>query len=237
MANQIHSSKFQDKIERNIFVMLLVTMALLSVGGIVEIVPLFYLKDTMEHNKHPEVMWDRKDGQSLNDWAPGAGVRPYKALELMGREVYIREGCYLCHSQMIRPFRDEKERYGHYSLASESMYDHPFQWGSKRTGPDLARVGGKYSDDWHFRHLRAPRDVVPESVMPNYPWLEKNRVDGQRTANTMSAMRTIGVPYTDADIASAAGEVEGKSEMQAMVAYLQVLGTMVKFDDNIDYRE
>lgn len=237
MSNQIHSSRFQDKIERNIFVMLLVTMALLSVGGIVEIVPLFYLKDTMEHNKHPEVMWDRQDGQSLNDWTPGAGVRPYKALELMGREVYIREGCYLCHSQMIRPFRDEKERYGHYSLASESMYDHPFQWGSKRTGPDLARVGGKYSDDWHFRHLRAPRDVVPESVMPNYPWLEKNMVDGQRTANTMSAMRTIGVPYTDADIASAAGEVEGKNELQAMVAYLQVLGTMVKFDDNIDYRE
>ena len=237
MANQIHSTKFQDKIERNIFVMLLVTMALLSVGGIVEIVPLFYLKDTMEHNKHPEVMWDRKDGQSLNDWEAGAGVRPYKALELMGREVYIREGCYLCHSQMIRPFRDEKERYGHYSLASESMYDHPFQWGSKRTGPDLARVGGKYSDDWHFRHLRAPRDVVPESVMPNYPWLEKNRVDGQRAANTMSAMRTIGVPYTDADISSAAGEVEGKNELQAMVAYLQVLGTMVKFDDNIDYRE
>ncbi|MBI3187811.1 MAG: cytochrome-c oxidase, cbb3-type subunit II, partial [Gammaproteobacteria bacterium] len=216
---------------------LLVTMALLSVGGIVEIVPLFYLKDTMEHNKHPEVMWDRKDGQSLNDWAPGDGVRPYKALELMGREVYIREGCYLCHSQMIRPFRDEKERYGHYSLASESMYDHPFQWGSKRTGPDLARVGGKYSDDWHYRHLRAPRDVVPESVMPNYPWLEKNTVNGQRAADTMRAMRTIGVPYTDADIASAAVEVEGKNELQAMVAYLQVLGTMVKFDESIDYRE
>jgi cytochrome c oxidase cbb3-type subunit II len=237
MANQIHSTRFQDKIERNIFVMLLVTMALLSVGGIVEIVPLFYLKDTMEHNKHPEVMWDRKDGQSLNDWAPGDGVRPYKALELMGREVYIREGCYLCHSQMIRPFRDEKERYGHYSLASESMYDHPFQWGSKRTGPDLARVGGKYSDDWHYRHLRAPRDVVPESVMPNYPWLEKNTVNGQRAADTMRAMRTIGVPYTDADIASAAVEVEGKNELQAMVAYLQVLGTMVKFDESIDYRE
>jgi cytochrome c oxidase cbb3-type subunit II len=237
MANQIHSTRFQDKIERNIFVMLLVTMALLSVGGIVEIVPLFYLKDTMEHNKHPEVMWDRKDGQSLNDWAPGDGVRPYKALELMGREVYIREGCYLCHSQMIRPFRDEKERYGHYSLASESMYDHPFQWGSKRTGPDLARVGGKYSDDWHYRHLRAPRDVVPESVMPNYPWLEKNTVNGQRAAETMRAMRTIGVPYTDADIASAAVEVEGKNELQAMVAYLQVLGTMVKFDESIDYRE
>lgn len=237
MANQIHSSKFQDKIERNVFIMLLVTMVLVSVGGIVEIVPLFYLKSTMEHNKYPEVVWQRQDGQSLNDWTAGAGVRPYKPLELMGREVYIREGCYLCHSQMIRPFRDEKERYGHYSLASESMYDHPFQWGSKRTGPDLARVGGKYSDDWHIRHLRAPRDVVPESVMPNYPWLEMNMVDGQRTADTMSAMRTVGVPYTDADIASAASEVDGKTEMQAVVAYLQVLGTMVKFDDSIDYRE
>ena len=237
MANKIHSTKFQDKIERNVFIMLLVTMLLVSVGGIVEIVPLFYLKDTMEHNKHPEVVWQRQDGQSLNDWTAGAGVRPYKPLELMGREVYIREGCYLCHSQMIRPFRDEKERYGHYSLASESMYDHPFQWGSKRTGPDLARVGGKYSDDWHYRHLRAPRDVVPESVMPNYPWLEKNMVDGQRTADTMSAMRTVGVPYTDADISSAASEVDGKNELQAVVAYLQVLGTMVKFDDSIDYRE
>jgi cytochrome c oxidase cbb3-type subunit 2 len=203
----------------------------------VEIVPLFYLKDTMEHNKHPEVMWDRQEGQSLNDWTPGTGVRPYKPMELMGREVYIREGCYLCHSQMIRPFRDEKERYGHYSLASESMYDHPFQWGSKRTGPDLARVGGKYSDDWHFRHLRAPRDVVPESVMPNYPWLENNMIDAQRTADTMSAMRTLGVPYTDADIASASSEVEGRNELQAVVAYLQVTGTMVKFDDSIDYRE
>jgi len=237
MANQIHSTKFQDKMERNVFIMLIVTMLLVSVGGIVEIVPLFYLKDTMEHNKHPEVVWQRQDGQSLNDWTAGAGVRPYKPLELMGREVYIREGCYLCHSQMIRPFRDEKERYGHYSLASESMYDHPFQWGSKRTGPDLARVGGKYSDDWHSRHLRAPRDVVPESVMPNYPWLENNMVNGQRTADTMSAMRTIGVPYTDADIASAASEVEGKNELQAVVAYLQVLGTMVKFDNSIDYRE
>ena len=155
----------------------------------------------------------------------------------MGREIYIREGCYLCHSQMIRPFRDEKERYGHYSLASESMYDHPFQWGSKRTGPDLARVGGKYSDEWHTRHLIAPRDVVPESVMPNYPWLEKANINAERTVTTMKAMRTLGVPYTDADIASAASEVEGKNELQAVVAYLQVLGTMVKFDDSIDYRE
>jgi len=237
MAEQIHSTKVQDKIERNVFVMLIVTMIVLSVGGIVEIVPLFYLKDTMEHNNHPEVVWERKDGQSLADWNAGDGVRPYTALELAGREVYIREGCFLCHSQMIRPFRDEKERYGHYSLASESMYDHPFQWGSKRTGPDLARVGGKYSDDWHYRHLRAPRDVVPESVMPNYPWLERNAIDGQRAADTMSAMRIVGVPYTDADISAAADEVKGKNELQAIVAYLQVLGTMVKFDETKDYRK
>lgn len=237
MSDQAQSGKLQDKMERNVFVFLIVTMILVSVGGIVEIVPLFYLKDTMEHNKHPEVVWTRQDGQTLNDWQPGDGVRPYKPLELAGRSVYIREGCYTCHSQMIRPFRDEKERYGHYSLASESMYDFPFQWGSKRTGPDLARVGGKYSDDWHYRHLRAPRDVVPESVMPNYPWLENNAVSAQGTADIMRAMRTLGVPYTDADIESAASEVEGKNELQAVVAYLQVLGTMVKFDSSIDYRQ
>jgi len=236
MSDKYHSTKFQDKIERNVFLMLIVTLVILSVGGIVEIVPLFYLKDTMEHNKNPEIVWDRQAGQTLNDWQAGDGVRPYKPLELMGREVYIREGCYLCHSQMIRPFRDENERYGHYSLASESMYNHPFQWGSKRTGPDLARVGGKYSDEWHVLHLRAPRDVVPESVMPNYPWFEKGMIDGERTVKTMEAMRMVGVPYTDADIASGAEEVKGKTEMQAIVAYLQVLGTMVKFDESKDYR-
>lgn len=236
MADQIHSTKFQDKIERNIFVMLVAVMLLLSVGGIVEIVPLFYLDETMEHNQHKEVLWDRQDSQSLTDWKAGDGVRPYTGLELAGREAYIREGCYLCHSQMIRPFRDEKERYGHYSLASESMYDHPFQWGSKRTGPDLARVGGKYSDDWHYRHMRAPRDMVPESVMPNYPWLEKTVVDGARVTKTMEVMRMVGVPYTDADIAQAADSVKNKNELQAMVAYLQVLGTMVKFDEGKDYR-
>ena len=236
MADQFHSTKLQDKVERNVFIMLIMLLVLLSVGGIVEIVPLFYLDETMEHNQNPEIVWDRKEGQSLNDWNPGDGVRPYKPLELMGREVYIREGCYLCHSQMIRPFRDENERYGHYSLASESMYDHPFQWGSKRTGPDLARVGGKYSDDWHELHLRAPRDVVPESVMPNYPWFDKNMIDGERTVTTMKAMRMVGVPYTDADIASGAEAVKDKSEMQAVVAYLQVLGTMVKFDETKDYR-
>ena len=228
--------KIQDKIEVNIVAMILVTAILVSVGGIVEIVPLFYLDETMEHNQHKEIMWQRKDGQTLDDWQAGDGVRPYKPLELMGRDVYIREGCYLCHSQMIRPFRDEKERYGHYSLASESMYDHPFQWGSKRTGPDLARVGGKYSDDWHLRHLRAPRDVVPESVMPNYPWLERATIDPDMTVKTMQAMRTVGVPYTDADIASASDQVKGKTEMQAVIAYLQVLGTMVKFEEGKDYR-
>ena len=237
MADKIYSTKFQDTIERNVFVMVFMLLIVLSVGGLVEIVPLFYLDDTMEHNKSPEVMWQRKDGDTLASWKAGDGVRPYTALELAGRDVYTREGCYLCHSQMIRPFRDEKERYGHYSLASESQYDHPFQWGSKRTGPDIARVGGKYSDDWHVRHLRAPRDVVPESVMPNYPWFEENMLDGVSVAKHMSAMRTIGVPYTDADIAAGASEVEGKTEMDAVVAYLQVLGTMVKFDEEKDYRE
>ena len=228
--------KIQDKIEVNIVMMILVTAILVSVGGIVEIVPLFYLDETMEHNQHKEIVWQRKAGQSLDDWQPGDGVRPYKPLELMGRDVFIREGCYLCHSQMIRPFRDEKERYGHYSLASESMYDHPFQWGSKRTGPDLARVGGKYSDDWHLRHLRNPRDVVPESVMPNYPWLEKNTIDPDMTVRTMNSMVIVGVPYTNEDVASAKAAVTGKTEMQAVIAYLQVLGTMVKFDEGKDYR-
>ena len=236
MSDKHHSTKFQDKIERNVFLMLIVTLLVLSVGGIVEIIPLFYLKDTFEHNKNPEILWDRQPDQSMADWSAGDGVRPYTPLELMGREIYIREGCYLCHSQMIRPFRDENERYGHYSLASESIYDHPFQWGSKRTGPDLARVGGKYSDEWHLLHLRAPRDVVPESVMPNYPWFDENMIDTERTETTMRAMRTVGVPYTDADIASAGEYVQNKTEMQAIIAYLQVLGTMVKFDETKDYR-
>jgi cytochrome c oxidase cbb3-type subunit 2 len=241
MADQIHSTKLQDKIERNAFLMLFMLLILLSVGGLVEIVPLFYLKGTMEHNKAPEVVWQNgvadADRKQLTEWKAGDGVRPYTALELAGRDVYIREGCYLCHSQMIRPFRDEKERYGHYSLASESMYDHPFQWGSKRTGPDLARVGGKYSDEWQKQHLRAPRSVVPESVMPNYPWLEKNAVDGAHITKAMRAMKTIGVPYTEADIAAGADSVKGKSELDAVVAYLQVLGTMVKFEEGKDYRE
>ena len=241
MADQIHSTKLQDKTERNVFVMILMLAVLVAIPGAVEIIPLFYLDDTMEHkraaNADKTIKWDRQEGQTLASWKAGDGVRPYTALELAGRDVYIRDGCYTCHSPMIRPFRDEKERYGHYSLASESMYDHPFQWGSKRTGPDLARVGGKYSDDWHIRHLLAPRSVVPESVMPNYPWLEKASVNGGHITKVMRAMQTIGVPYTEDDIADAATGVQGKTEMDAMVAYLQVLGTMVKFDDSHDYRD
>ena len=237
MANKIYSTKFQDKMERNVWALLLVLMLVLTVGGIVEIVPLYYLDDTMEHNARPEILWQPKEGQTLADWKPGDGIRPYTGLELWGRHVYIREGCYLCHSQMIRPFRDEKERYGHYSLASESIYDHPFQWGSKRTGPDLARLGGKYSDEWHVKHLIAPRSVVPESVMPNYPWFAENMLDVARVTAHLKGMQTVGVPYTDQDIATTAAEVEGKTEMDAMVAYLQVLGTMAKLDYGVVYRE
>ncbi len=237
MADKYYSTKLQDLAERSGLVMLLMLMVLLSIGGLVEIVPLFYLKDTMEYNKHPEILWQRKPGESMDKWKAGDGIRPYKPLELMGRMVYIREGCYLCHSQMIRPFRNEKERYGHYSLAAESMYDHPFQWGSKRTGPDLARVGGKYSDEWHRRHLTAPRSVVPESVMPDFPWLNKNKISVKETLATMRAMKIVGVPYTKQDFAEATASVKGKTEMDAMVAFLQVLGTMVHFDNNVDYRE
>lgn len=215
---------FQEKLEKNVWALVLATAIIVSVGGIVEIVPLFYLKTTFEDQVHPE-------------YEELSGVRPYEALELAGRDIYQREGCYLCHSQMIRPFRDEKDRYGHYSLAVESKYDHPFQWGSKRTGPDLARIGGKYSDDWHYQHLRAPRSVVPESVMPNYPWLEKATIDGNGIEKRVKAMKILGVPYTDEQINGAAASVEGKTEMQALVAYLQVLGTMVKFEPGRDYRD
>lgn len=237
MADKIYSTKFQDKMERNVWALLLTLMVILTVGGIVEIVPLYYLDDTMEHNARPEIVWQPKEGQTLADWQPGDGIRPYTGLELWGRHVYIREGCYLCHSQMIRPFRDEKERYGHYSLASESLYDHPHQWGSKRTGPDLARLGGKYSDEWHVKHLIAPRSVVPESVMPNYPWLSDATLDVARVTKHLKGMQALGVPYTDADITTTAAEVEGKTEMDAMVAYLQVLGTMAKLDYGVVYRE
>jgi cytochrome c oxidase cbb3-type subunit 2 len=235
--------------ERNIWALLVILALALSVGGLVEIVPLFYLKSTMEYNKFPEIVWNKDNpgsqpivevdakGDLKWNWKPGDGVRPYTALELAGRDVYQREGCYLCHSQMIRPFRDEKERYGHYSLASESMFDHPFQWGSKRTGPDLARVGGKYSDEWHRAHLRAPRSVVPESVMPNYPWLDKTMVNPSTIQAHMEGMRAIGVPYAEGDIEAAPKLVEGKTELDAVVSYLQVLGTMATLKDNVDYRE
>jgi cytochrome c oxidase cbb3-type subunit 2 len=238
---------FQEWMEVNIWGLLTFLALALSVGGLVEIVPLFYMKNTMEHNKHPELIWAKagvepivtvdEGGKAAWNWKPGEGVRPYTALELAGRDIYQREGCYTCHSQMIRPFRDEKERYGHYSLASESAFDHPFQWGSKRTGPDLARVGGKYSDEWQRQHMRAPRSVVPESVMPNYPWLDDAYVDGAKMQRHMRGLQTIGVPYADADIEAAPALVDSKTEMDALVAYLQVLGTMAALDENKAYRE
>ena len=236
MSNKVKPKSFQERFEVNAWALVIGLMLVLSVGGIVEIVPLFFMKSTFEYNKFPEILWQRQDGQTLKDHKPGDGVRPYRALELAGRDIYQREGCYLCHSQMIRPFRDEKDRYGHYSLASESMYDHPFQWGSKRTGPDIARLGGKYSDSWHRKHLRAPRSVVPESVMPNYPWLVETPLDTDITVR-MEAMKLMGVPYTEADIAEGPAEMEGKNEEDALVAYLQVMGTMAKLDDSKVYRE
>ncbi|MCC5796528.1 MAG: cytochrome-c oxidase, cbb3-type subunit II [Methylophaga sp.] len=214
----------QERLEQNVWGLMLATALVVSVGGIVQIVPLFYLQTTFEDQVFPEY-------EELQ------GVRPYTALELAGRDIYQREGCYLCHSQMIRPFRDEKDRYGHYSLAVESRYDHPFQWGSKRTGPDLARVGGKYSDEWQAQHLRDPRSVVPDSIMPAYPWLDNRTVDGERIERRVRAMRVLGVPYTDDDIRGAAEAVDGKTEMEALVAYLQVLGTMIQFEPGRDYRE
>ena len=196
-----------EKIETNNFLMIVLILLVVAVGGIVEIVPLFFQKSTTQ---------------------AVTGVKPYPALPLYGRDIYLREGCYNCHSQMIRPFRAETLRYGHYSVAGEFVYDHPFQWGSKRTGPDLHRVGGKYSDEWHRIHLNNPRDLVPESNMPAYPWLEKNLVDPSTLAPRMTALRRVGVPYTDDEIAAAAGEVKGKTEMDALVAYLQGLGLALK---------
>ncbi len=195
-----------EVVEKNVGLMALLIVIVISFGGLAEIVPLFFIKDTTE---------------------PVKGLKPYTALELEGRDVYVREGCYTCHSQMIRPFRAETERYGHYSVAGEFVYDHPFQWGSKRTGPDLARVGGRYSDEWHIAHLINPRDVVPESNMPSFPWLMDAVLTGEDTTAKLEAMRTLGVPYTDADIAGAADAVKGKTEMDALVAYLQNLGTAV----------
>ncbi|MDB4111271.1 cytochrome-c oxidase, cbb3-type subunit II [Yoonia sp.] len=224
-------------LERSPTLLLVSTLLVVSIGGIVEIAPLFYLEGTIEEVE---------------------GVRPYSPLELAGRDIYIREGCYTCHSQMIRPMRDEVERYGHYSLAAESMYDHPFQWGSKRTGPDLARVGGKYSDAWHLDHLIAPRSVVPESIMPGYAYLLNTQVNAEHTADLVSTHRFVGVPYTEEMVEVAAADVlaqgdpdtdayddllerypgaqirnfddaPGVSEMDALIAYLQMLGTTVDF--------
>ncbi len=196
-----------EAIEKNVGLLGVLTAIAISFGGLAEIVPLYFSGQVTE---------------------PAPGVEPYTALQLEGRDIYIREGCYTCHSQMIRPLRAETERYGHYSLAGESVYDHPFQFGSKRTGPDLARVGGRYSDEWHRIHLINPRDVVPESNMPGFPWLEQHTLDGTGTGAKMKALRAVGVPYTDEQIAAAADEVAGKTEMQALIAYLQGLGIASK---------
>ena len=222
MSGNDKPKSLQEKLELNIVALTIMIAITVSIGGIVMIVPLFYLDNTFEDSrKFPEL----------------EGVRPYTALELAGRDVYLREGCYLCHSQMVRPFRDEMERYGHYSLAVESKYDHPFQWGSKRTGPDLARVGGKYSDEWHRAHLLAPRSVVPESIMPSYPWLKEAVLDGEKVVSSMNGLRKVGVPYTDEEINGAKEAVAGKTELDATVAYLQCLGTMIKFEKGKAYRE
>lgn len=225
--------------EKNSILLVIGILVMVSIGGIIEIAPLFYLENTIEKVQ---------------------GMRPYSPLELAGRNIYLREGCYNCHSQMVRPLRDEVERYGHYSLAAESMYDHPFQWGSKRTGPDLARVGGKYSDEWHRAHMVDPRSVVPESIMPGYPFLAKTPLNYQKIADDLKANRSIGVPYSDEDVASALADIETQvnpdsdntdaflarypkaqvrdfdgnpemiSELDALIAYIQMLGTLVDFD-------
>ena len=238
----------QSFLESHAISLAIATLVVISIGGLVEIAPLFYLESTIEKVK---------------------GMRPYAPLELRGRDIYIREGCYLCHSQQIRSLRDEVERYGHYSLAVESMYDHPFQWGSKRTGPDLARVGGRYSDEWHRLHMHNPRSVVPESIMPSYPWLAKTPLDTHDIAARLKANRAVGVPYTDEQIAMATADLKTQvdpdadnldafltrypkaqvrdfdgnpdmiSELDAVIAYLQMLGTLVDFADyrdDADYR-
>ena len=199
--------KQHERVEKNVGLLALFMVIAVSIGGLVQIVPLFFQDMVNE---------------------PVDGLKPYTALQLEGRDIYIREGCVQCHSQMIRPFRAETERYGHYSVAGESVYEHPFLWGSKRTGPDLARVGGRYSDDWHRAHLYNPRNVVPESIMPAYPWLVQNTLDGKDTVAKLKAMRWLGVPYTDEDIEGAVAAVKGKTEMEAVVAYLQVLGTSIQ---------
>ncbi|GEK74603.1 MULTISPECIES: cytochrome-c oxidase, cbb3-type subunit II [Halomonas] len=194
-------------VEKNVGLLAVLVLVVISFGGLAEVVPLFFQKQTTE---------------------PVEGLEPLEPLELAGRDIYRREGCVGCHSQMIRPFRAETERYGHYSVAGESVYEHNFLWGSKRTGPDLARVGGRYSDDWHRAHLYNPRDVVPESIMPAYPWLFENVLDGESIADKMRAMRTLGVPYSDEQIAGARDAVRGEREITALVAYLQQLGTVLK---------
>ena len=196
-----------EMIEKNPWLLIALVILVVSVGGLVEIVPLFFQKSTTE---------------------PVAGLKPYPALQLAGRDIYVREGCYNCHSQMIRPFRAETERYGHYSVAGEFVYDNPHQWGSKRTGPDLARVGGRYSDEWHRVHLNNPRDVVPESNMPSYPWLEKTKLDPQRIMPNMRALKTLGHPYSEEEIAEAPKALAGKTEQDAVIAYLQGMGTLIK---------
>ena len=196
-----------ELIEKNIGWMIILTILVVAVGGLVEIVPLYFQKSTTTAVE---------------------GVKPYPPLQLVGRDIYVREGCYNCHSQMIRPFRAETERYGHYSVAGESVYDHPFQWGSKRTGPDLARVGGRYSDDWHRIHLANPRDVVPESNMPGYPWLARTAANAADIDAKMVALRRVGVPYSDADIAKAQDDLKGRTEEDALIAYLQMLGLALK---------
>ena len=196
-----------DLIERKTLLLVVLVILVVSVGGLVEIVPLYFQKSTTQ---------------------PVPGLKPYPPLQLAGRDIYVREGCYNCHSQMIRPFRAETERYGHYSVAGEFVYDRPFQWGSKRTGPDLARVGGRYSDTWHRAHLDNPRDVVPESNMPSYSWLGRTAVDASSIETKLKVLRTLGHPYSDEDIAGAKGALEGKSEQDALVAYLQGLGTALK---------
>ena len=204
MAAQASGHEF---LEKNMTPLIVLIILVVSIGGLVEIVPLFFQRSVTE---------------------PVQGLKPYSPLQLTGRDVYVREGCYNCHSQMIRPFRAETERYGHYSVAGEFVYDRPFQWGSKRTGPDLARVGGRYSDDWHRIHLNNPRDVVPESNMPAYTWLAQNEADASHIKDKLVALRRLGHPYTDADIAGAEDALKGKTEQDAVVAYLQGLGTALK---------
>jgi cytochrome c oxidase cbb3-type subunit II len=209
MANQppAPAATGHERIETHNFLLIVLILLVVAVGGLVEIVPLYFQRSTTQ---------------------PLEGVKPYTPLQLVGRDIYLREGCYNCHSQMVRPFRAEALRYGPHSVAGEFVYDHPFQWGSKRTGPDLHRVGGRYSDEWHRAHLLSPRDLVPESNMPAYPWLASTAIEPDSVPPRLAALRRLGVPYAEADVAKAAGEVQGRTELDALVAYLQVLGTARK---------